>query len=805
METFLLDVRHASRSLLKSPGFALVAVLALALGIGANTAVFSVVNGVLLRPPPFAEPEQLVDVSNDFAKAKRAGLSSSVVEYREYRDLTHVFASVAAFSDDDVTLTGVDTPQHLRVLEATASFLPTLGVAPSLGRNFTEDEETPGRDRVVLLTHQTWRTHFSQDPSVLGRTLQLDGEPYTVVGVLPRGVVYPAGTDLYKPFAPSPDLAGEEKRETRFLDVMARMKPGVTLEAARRDLARVSSELAVAHPKYGSSQRTIGLKSLEDEVVGDVKGTLWLLLGAVGFVLLVACSSVANLLLARAAAREREVSIRAALGAGRGRLVAQFLTESLVLAVVGGGLGLLLALWGTDALLAVVGEALPRAAEVRLDWRSLVFTTGVSLVSGVLFGLVPALQASRADLNAAMREGSRGTGGGRAGRLRAGLVVGQVALALVLLVGAGLFGKSLVALMTMDPGFEPEGVLTAQLSLPATTHGTPERQAAFQQALLEKLQTSPGVEAVGLTNLLPLGRSMTFGFSIEGRTKGPDEVWPAVQMRTVSPDYLRALRVRLREGRMLESMDGSGAAWAVVINQRFAELYWPQGNALGQRLKLNRPDAQWATVVGIVDDAREWALDKPMVPIAYYSLAQLGGTNLALAARAKSGDPESLRSAVEGALREVDGNVPLFGVAPLARLADDSIGARRLSALLMGLFAGTALLLAALGITGVIGYSVAQRTREMGIRMALGAARGDVLALVLRQGMGLAGLGVALGLVLSLALAHLLRALLYGVTAYDPWTFAGVAALLSAVAGVATWLPARRATRVDPIIALRAE
>jgi len=442
---------------------------------------------------------------------------------------------------------------------------------------------------------------------------------------------------------------------------------------------------------------------------------------------------------------------------------------------------------------------------VRLDWRSLAFTMGVSLVSGVLFGVVPALQASRADLNAAMREGSRGTGGRRSGKLRSGLVVGQVALALVLLVGAGLFGKSLVALLAQDAGFDPEGVLTAQLSLPETTHGTAERQVAFQRQLLEKLQALPGVESVGLTNLLPLGRSMTSGFAIEGRTKGPDEIWPAVQFRTVSPDYLRALRVRLREGRMLESTDGPGAAWAVVINQRFAELYWPQGNALGQRLRLNWPDAQWATVVGIVDDAREWALDKPMVPIAYYSLEQLGGTNLALAVRVKSGSPDSLRVAVEGALRSVDGDVPLFGVAPLTRLVDDSIGTRRLSALLMGLFAGTALLLAALGLAGVIGYSVAQRTREMGIRMALGAARGDVLALVLRQGMGLAGLGVALGLVLSLALAHLLRALLYGVTAYDPWTFAGVAALLSGVALLATWLPARRATRVDPIIALRAE
>src|SRR5215217_452923 len=403
METFLQDLRYALRTLGKSPGFTLVAVLALALGIGANSAVFSVVNGVLLRPPPFSEPDRLMDVSNDFGRAGRKGLSSSVVEYREYAELPSVFSSVAAFSDDDVTLTGVDTPQHLRVVEATASFFPTLGVRPALGRDFTRDEETAGNDKVVMLTHQTWRTHFSQDPGVLGRTLQLDGEPYTVVGVLPRGVTYPADTDLYKPFAPSAELASEEKRETRFLEVIARLKPGVTMEAAAKDLVRVSQVLAQAHPKYAQGKRTIGLKSLEDEVVGDVRGTLWLLLGAVGFVLLVACGSVANLLLARAAAREREVSIRAALGASRCCFNETFPTESLLLSLVGGALGLLLAMWGTDVLLALVGESLPRAADVRLDTRSLLFTGGVSLLSGLLFGLVPALQASRADLNAAMR------------------------------------------------------------------------------------------------------------------------------------------------------------------------------------------------------------------------------------------------------------------------------------------------------------------------------------------------------------------------------------------------------------------
>ncbi|QSQ21930.1 ABC transporter permease [Pyxidicoccus parkwayensis] len=805
MDTFLQDLRYAVRGLLRDRAFTLAAVLALALGIGANSAVFSVVNGVLLQAPPFAEPERLVDLSNNFARVGRTGLTSSVPEYREYRELPRVFSSVAAFTDDDVTLTGVDSPRHLRVVEATASLLPTLGVTPALGRGFTEAEETPGQDRVVVLTHKTWRAYFAQDPSVLGRTLQLDGVPYTVVGVLPRGVEYPADSDLYKPFAPAAELTSEEGRETRFLDVLARLKPGVTMEEATKDLARVSLALAQVHPKYEMAKRSIGMKSLEDEVVGSVRGTLWLLLGAVGFVLLVACGSVANLLLARAASRSREVSIRAALGAGRKQLVAQFLVESLVLSVVGGALGLLLALWGMDALLSVVGDGLPRAAQVRLDVSTLGFTTGVSLLTGLVFGLVPALQSSRADLSATMREGSRGTAGGRSGRLRAGLVVAQVSLALVLLVGAGLFGKSLLALLSVDTGFTPEGVLTGQLSLPGASYEAKERQVAFSRELLTRIQNLHGVESAALTNELPLGRSITFGFAIEGRTKGPDEVWPAVQLRTISPGYHHTLQVRLREGRLLQETDGPDAPWAVVINKAFADAYWPKGNALGQRLKLRRPDAQWTTVVGIVDDVREWALDRPTPPMAYYSLYQVGSQGLSLAVRAKAGNPESLRSAIEAELHAVDANVPLFNVAPMVKLVDESIGSRRLSALLMSLFGGTALLLAALGISGVIGYSVAQRTREMGIRMALGAARGDVMSLVLGQGLRLAAMGVAVGLVLSLGLARLLSALLYGVTAYDPWTFVGVAALLAGVALVATWLPARRATKVDPIIALRSE
>ncbi|WP_426755763.1 ABC transporter permease [Myxococcus sp. Y35] len=807
MDALKQDVRYTLRSLKKSPGFALVAVLALALGIGANSAVFSVVNGVLLTSPPFTAPDRLVHLNGNLAQANLKDISLSVPEYRDLRALPRAFDAMAAYLPSNVALTGGDTPQQLGAAVATASFFSTLGVAPVLGRGFTEEEEVPGRNRVVVLTDTAWRVHFARDPNVLGRTLQLDGEPHTVVGVLPPGVAYPDWAEVYLPLAPTEEQASESHRGARSLAVLGRLKPGVSLEAARADLARVAVDMEGAHPeRYRQTGWSISLTPLEERVVGKVRGTLWLLLGAVGFVLLVACSSVANLLLARTAARGREVSIRAALGASRRRLAVQFLTESLVLSLAGGALGLLLALWGTDALLALVGDALPRASEVRLDERPLLFTAGVSLLTGILFGLGPAVQGSRADLSTAMHEGARGSGGGRSGRLRAGLVVGQVAMALVLLVGAGLFTKSFLALRSVDAGFEPEGVLTGRLALPATRYPDASRKVAFQRELLERLQALPGVEAVGLTTLLPLGGRADSSFDIEGRSRAPDELWPAVEFRAVSPGYLRALRATLREGQLPpDGVDGPEAPWSVVINKSFAELYWPRGNALGQRLKLHHSAAQWTTVVGIVEDVREWGLDQPSRPAAYYSLAQLPSGHMGLAVRAKAGDPEALRPAIEAELRAVDASLPLYGVAPLVAVVDESIVSRQLSALLMGLFAGTALLLAALGLSGVIGYSVAQRTREMGIRMALGASRTSVLGLVLRQGLRLTGLGLAVGLALSLGLARLLGAMLYGVAAYDAWTFAGVAALLSAVALVATWLPARRATRVDPIVALRAE
>jgi predicted permease len=808
MDHFLQDARYALRILRKSPGFALVAVLALALGIGANSAVFSVVNGVLLRPLPFAEPDRLVRIFGNFRAMGLERISTSVPEYQDYRQVPRVLTSVAAFTDADVTLTGQDVPERLRAIVGSASFLPTLGVSPSMGRHFSEEEETEGRDRVVILTHRLWRGRFGANPSILGTSLTLDGQPFTVVGVLPAGFEYPQGTDVYLPFAPTPNQLSPNARGSRFLDIVARLKPGVTEEAAQRDMDRVAGVLTEANPgNYsGTSPWTISVVSMEEQTVGRVRSTLWVLLGAVGFVLLIACTNVANLQIARAAARGREISIRAALGAGRRRLVTQFLTESLVLSIAGGALGLLLAMWGMDALLSLVGDGLPRSEEVRLDGRVVLFTAGVSVLTGLLFGLVPALQASRADLHSAMREGSKGSGGRSSGRVRGVLVVSQVALALVLLVGAGLFLRSFMELQGVDAGFEPEGVLTARLSLPQERYGEPSQRAAAMREFLSRAQGVPGVEAAGLATLLPLTGRSDWSFEIEGKAMSPaDPPRPAVEYRAVSADFHKALRIPLVRGRMLSDADGFDAPHAVVINETMARIIFPGEDPIGMRIRLNsRNPNPWATVVGVVKDVREWGLDVPARPVAYYSLLQRAPAGAYLVVRTRQ-SPSSLLASLQAELRAVDGNLPLYDVAPMAAVVDGSVSQRRFSMLLLGLFAGVAVVLASLGIYGVIAYTVTQRTRELGIRMALGARQADVLGLMVGQGMRLTLVGVGVGLVLALGLGRLLSALLFGVKAHDPLTFCGVALLLAGVALVAAWLPARRATKVDPALTLRAE
>ncbi|WP_224361021.1 ABC transporter permease [Hyalangium versicolor] len=809
MDHLFQDARYALRLLRKTPGFALAAVLALALGIGANSAVFSVVNGVLLRPLPFSEPERLVRIFGNLPSIGLERIPASALEYRDFQERPRALSSVAAYVDNDVTLTGQDMPERLRAILASPSLLPTLGVSPMMGRGFNPEEETPGRDQVVILTHRLWRGRFGANPNILGTTLSLDGRPFTVVGVLPDGFEYPQQTDLYIPFAPTPELLVPTARGQRFLDVVGRLKPGVTVDAARRDLERVTAEVLAANPGgYGTKAGwAVSVVSMEEQTVGGVRSTLWLLLGAVGFVLLIACTNVANLLLARAAARTREISIRAALGAGRGRLMTQFLTESLVLSLTGGVLGLLMAMWGVDVLLAMIGDGLPRVSEIRLDGGVVLFTAGISVLTGVLFGLVPALQASRADLHGAMREGDRGTAGHGSGRVRAVLVVSQVALALVLLVGAGLFLRSFVELQKVDAGFDPQGVLTTRLSLPQERYGEASKRAATLQEILSRAQAVPGVEAAGLATILPLTAHSDWTTEIDGKPMAPnDPPPPAVEYRVVSADYYKVLRVPLIQGRTLADSDSFDAPRAVVINETAARILFPGEAALGQRIRpqSSAKEQPWATVVGIVKDVREWGLDVPARPTAYYSVLQQPKLSVYLVVRTHQ-KPESLLASLQAELRTVDRDLPLYDVAPMEAVVDGSVAQRRFSMVLLVLFAGVAVVLASLGIYGVISYTVTQRTRELGIRMALGARQVDVLGLVVGQGMRLTLVGVGVGLLLSLGLGRLLSALLYGVQAHDPLTFAGVGALLAGVALLASWLPARRAAKVDPALTLRAE
>ncbi|WP_224361022.1 ABC transporter permease [Hyalangium versicolor] len=809
MDTFLQDLRYALRGLLRDRSFTLVAVLTLALGIGANSAVFSVVNGVLLRPLPFPEPDQLVRIYDNFHANGLKQIPVSVLEYRDFRERAKTLASTAIFTDTDVTLTGQDMPERLRAVSATASFFPTLGVTPFLGRSFTEEEETPGRERVVVLSHRLWRGRFGANPHILGTTLTLNGQPFTVVGVLPERFEYPQDRDLYIPYVPPENLLLPDFRSWRFLDVVGRLKPGVTPDAAQRDMDRVAAEIQQSFPdKYRQgSGWAISVITLQEEVVGEVRKTLWVLLGAVSFVLLIACINVANLLLVRATARSRELSIRAALGAVRRRLVRQFFTESLLLAVSGGVLGLLLAMWGLDALLALTRDNLPRVADVHLDGGVMLFTLGTSVLTGLLFGLIPALQASRVDLQGAMRRGPQGKGGRGSGAMRALLVVSQVALALVLLAGAGLFLRSFMALRAVDAGFESQGILTARLSLASDRYREPVQRAAMMSTFLERVRAVPGVEMAGLTSVLPLRGRVSWGYELEGEEpSAPGVKHPSMEYRAVSADYHKALRIPLLRGRLLADSDAFGAPLAVVINETMARLAFPGKDPLGQRMRLrsNDHDAPWATVVGIVKDVREWGLDVPARATSYFSVTQQAPTSTYLVVRTQQ-RPESLLASLQAELRTVDRDLPLYSVTPMDAVVDDSVAQRRFSMVLLMLFAGVAVVLASLGIYGVISYTVTQRTRELGIRMALGARQVDVLGLVVGQGMRLTLVGVAVGLLLSLGLGRLLSALLYGVQAHDPLTFAGVGALLAGVALLASWLPARRAAKVDPALTLRAE
>jgi putative ABC transport system permease protein len=811
----LQDLRYGARMLLKSPGFTLIAVITLALGIGANTAIFSLVNSILLRQLPFRQPERLVRV--DSRRLAPGKYSFTLPDFIDYRDQNQSLSGIAAFTSWSANFTDQGEPEQLQGLRISANAFELLGVEAVAGRVLAPGDDTPGQQHVAVLSYGLWRRRFGADPQLVGKKLTLNGASYTVVGVLPPQFFFPTPlreAELAVPLAPDADPLRGVRTSTNFLRALGRLKPGVTREQAEADLTAVAQRLRQQYPVANRQKLGVTLSPLHEEVVGSFRLMLWVLLGAVGVVLLITCVNLANLTLARATGRRREMAIRAALGATRRRLVQQLATESLLLALFGAGLGLLLAFYGIGLLLALSPETLPRAGEVSIDFRVLGFTLALSLLAGALFGLAPAWQATRVSLNEELKGSGRGASGGeRQNRARSLLVVSEIALSVVLLAGAGLLIKSFLRLQAVNPGFEAENALAIRLSLPKAQYSNRAAVTVFYEKLRPRLESLPGVEAVGFVSALPLsGTSFSIPFTIEGRATSPDEAQRA-DYRAVDAGYFRALKIPLIAGREFNGRDAAEAPPVALISQNLARLHWPNGNPLGARLRINdnNQGPRPVEVVGVVGDVKHLSLDGEPAPHIYLPVHQAHEDGVAWLTNTQywllrtTVDPLTLSAAARREIQAVDRNAPASNIRTMEQYLAASVAPRRFNLRLLTIFAASALVLAATGLYGVISYGVAQRKRELGIRIALGARPGDVLKLVTGEGMALAIIGVALGLMAALALTRVMEGLLFGVSATDPLTFMVIALLLMFVALLACYIPARRATKVDPLIALKSE
>ncbi|MDQ3995983.1 MAG: ABC transporter permease [Gemmatimonadota bacterium] len=804
MQTLLQDLRYAARSFTRRPSFTLAVVLTLAVGIGANSAIFSVVNGVLLRPLPYAAQDRLATVFGRYVESGRT--SFSYPDFNDLREQATSFERIAAYGSSGVTLTGVDEPERLQNGLTVGDLFGVLGVRPLLGRTFRPEDEKYGSHRVAILSHRLWTRRFAGDPNVVGRVMNLSGNPYVVVGVAPPTMRVPSSADLWIPFAVNPTNRPPARR-SEFLGVIGRLKAGVSVARARADVAAVARRLAQAYPETNANFFT-GVSLLRDEVVGPIRPALIVFMTAVGLVLLVACGNVANLMLARAAARTREIAVRVSLGAGRTRLVRQLLTESLLLALAGGVLGLALAAWGVSALKAMRPGNIPRIEEIALDWRVVAFTLGVAALTGLVFGLAPALQAARGDVRGALQAGGRGASGGALDRLRGALVASQVAFALVLLVGAGLLIKSFARLQDVDPGLRPDNLLTFRISLPASRYPSDTTRRLLFGALEERLAALPGATSVAAVTNLPIGGDYPYAsFFIEGVTERVPGVMQDAVPLGVTPDYLRTLGIRLRGGRAFTPQDGPTSSRVALVNAEMARRFWRGKNPIGSRITMGDPQdtsAIWRTVVGVIENTRLESLDRDPYPQMVFPAAQYDRGTMDFAIRT-SVPPASLIPAVRREVRVLDRDLPLYYVKTMDERLSEVVAQPKVNLVVLGAFAALALLIAAVGTYGVMAYAVAQRTRELGIRVALGASGERVVRLVVRQGMVPALVGVGIGLVGAALGARLLASLLYGVGTHDVPTFATAVAALGAVALAACYIPARRAANADPMLALRSE
>jgi putative ABC transport system permease protein len=813
VDRFGQDLRYAFRQLAKRPGFTAVALLTLALGIGANTAIFSVVNTVLLRPLPYGGADRVVTVWNSLTGSDRVALSQP--ELMDYREGVASLEELAAYRRSHANLTGEAEPERVASGLVTANLFGALGSEPMMGRTFTLDEDLPGRDVVAVLGHALWQRRFGSDPGIVGRTIQVDGGLRTVVGVMPPEFRLPADfqsdrpTEIWIPLALDP--AAPAGRGLHNLHGVARLRPDATVAQANAELELLTRRWVQAGVVM-DEQFSASVVPIRDEVVGDLRPALLILFAAVGFVLLIACANVANLLLARIDERQRELAVRTALGARRGRIVGQLLTESLVLAGAGGVLGLLFAALGLHAIAGLAPAGIPGLDAVALDARVLAFTAGVALLAGLFFGGLPALQSASGELGAALREGARSTTAGQSRqRARRSLVVAEVALSVVLVIGAGLLMRSFWEMRQVELGFDPANMLTLQLTLPQQEYSGPDQVAGFYEQLRERIEAVPGVRSAGAAALLPLGQATgDWGIDIEGRVRTPVDRFHGY-LQVVTPGYFETMRIPLLSGRTVAATDRPDGAPVVVINERMAARYWPEENALGQRIRIRAQEVgPWFTVVGVAGDIRHNAIVEEPRHEMYFPHAQLalalGGTTAAmnLVIRTAS-DPLVMAAPVRAAVRSLDPNLPVANVRTMDQVVGSAIAEPRFTMTLLAVFAAIALLLGAIGIYGVLAYTVSRRTHEIGIRMALGAGARSIVRMVVLQGIGMVAAGAALGVLAAAGATRVLEALLYGVTTTDPVTFAAVPLMLIGVALLAAYLPARRATRVDPMIALRSE
>ncbi|HEV8483087.1 MAG TPA: ABC transporter permease [Blastocatellia bacterium] len=801
---FWQDLRYGARSLRKNPGFTAVAVITLALGIGANTAIFSVVNSVLLRPLPYPDPDRLVMVCGISLQAAQDKIPLCEADFLDWKSQNHVFESLAAFSTNRFNYTGGETPEQIEGAWVTADFFSTIGVQPAMGRGFLPEEDLPKTPQTVVISDGFWRRHLGSNPNVIDQQITLNARAFTIIGVMPPGFLFPErDVELW-----AAERLAATRRGPYYMWGLARLSPGATLERAQSEMDMIARRVQdqINSPTRDWTWTSI---SLAERIVGKIRPALVVLLVAVLFVLLIACANIANLLLARATAREKEIAVRIALGASRGRLLRQLLTESLLLAAVGTAAGLPLAIWGVHLLVALGPDDLPRLQEINIDGWVLGFTLLVAAVCGLIFGLAPALQSSRLNLNESLKEGGRSaTDSSGRRRMQSALVVTEIAFSMMLLVGAGLMTRSFLKLQSVNPGFRPDHILTMHLTLPRAKYDSDEKITSYYRQLIERVTAVRGVEAAGLSiSLPPNNLEVSDSFTIEGKPWPPGASEPIVPIVLTSPEYFTALGVPLLQGRGFNAADKEGSPLVVIINKTLAERYFPDENPIGKRLRnggAERPRNPWMEIVGVVGDVKYSGLDARPEPAYFTPLAQDTWRAAYLVVRAPP-NPSSLVPAIREQIWELDKDIPIAKVATMDQLLAESVAQPRFRTLLLGIFAAVALMLASVGIYGVISYSVTQRTHEIGIRMALGAQARDVIKLVIKQGIALAFIGVAIGLAASFALTRLMERLLFEVSTTDKATFAGVAALLIAVAVLACWIPARRASQVDPMVALRRE